>query len=116
MRDVERDPVRIRHMIEAAQNVLKFMKGKTKADLENDEILFFAVVKNIEIFGEAAFMLSKEFKNKYSHLPWRDIAGMRHVLVHDYYRISPIEVYNVYSQDLPLLLPQLQELSNEKQS
>lgn len=98
-------------MIEAAQKVMKFMNGKTQSDLENDEILFFATVKNIEIIGEAAFMLTTEFKNKYPDIPWNAIAGMRHVLVHDYYRVSHIEIYKEYSQDLPILLPKLEALS-----
>ena len=110
MREFERDPLRIDHMLDAASKINRFMENKSLEDLEIDEILFYAVVKNIEIFGEAAFMLTKEFKEKHSEIPWRKIIGMRHVLVHDYYRISPKEVYKVYKDDLPQLLQNLKSL------
>lgn len=110
MREIERDPLRIEHMIEAAENVNSFMHGKNLDDLQNDKILFFAVVKNIEIIGEAAFMLTKEFKNINNGIPWKAIEGMRHILVHEYYQISPLQVFNVYKKDIPLLLDYLHTL------
>lgn len=110
MRETERDPLRIEHMLEAANNIMEFMKGKRLIDLQNDKILFFAVVKNIEIIGEAAFMLTKEYREAHPDIPWRQIAGMRHVLVHDYYKISPQEIYNVYAQNLSKLIEDLKPL------
>lgn len=62
MREKLRDPVRIKHMIEAIEKVNKFLQGKTLLDLQNDEILFFAVVKNIEIIGEAAYKLTNNLR------------------------------------------------------
>ena len=112
MREAERDSMRIEHMLKAVEKISQFMEGKSLKDLENDELLFFAVVKNIEIFGEAAFMLTKEFKEKHNKIPWKPIEGMRHVLVHNYYSIDPKEVYKVYSENLPELLPQLLLLKN----
>lgn len=114
MRDSDRDPLRIQHMLEAANNVIQFMEGKSLQDLQNNKLLFFAVVKNIEIIGEAAFMLTKEFKNNNPVLPWRQIEGMRHVLVHEYFQISPIQVFNVFKEDIPILLPVLRSLNNTK--
>lgn len=105
MRETDRDPFRLQHMSIAAHKVMKYMEGKSISDLETNEILFFAVVKNIEIFGEAAYKLTKEFRDSHPELPWNKIIGMRHVLVHDYYQISPEEVYKVYSKDLPRVLP-----------
>ena len=107
MRDPDRDPIRLQHMSQAAHKVMTFMHGKSISDLENDEILFYAVVKNIEIFGEAAYKISNEFKTNHPELPWKKIIGMRHVLVHDYYQISPVEVIKDYSKDLPSILPEL---------
>ena len=104
MRDPERDPLRILHMKEAAMNVNEFMENKSLTDIKNDKILFFAVVKNIEIIGEAAFMLTREFKEKHPDIPWRDISDMRNVLVHEYFHISPEQVYKVYKEDIPELL------------
>ena len=107
MRELLRDPLRIDHMIESIENINSFMQGKTLDDLKNDKLLFFGVVKNIEILGEAANNLSPEFKSKHTDIPWRKISGMRHVLVHDYYQINPEEVFLVYQYDLPELKQKL---------
>lgn len=113
MRDLIKDPLRIKHMIEAAKNVNNFMAGKKLEDLKNDKILFFAVVKNIEIFGEAAYKLSNEFKEIHKNIPWKAIMGMRHVLVHDYYHIDPEHVYKVYKEDIPDLIKKLELLQKK---
>jgi len=72
--------------------------------------LFFAVVKNIEIVGEATYMLTKEFKQTHSSIPWRVIEKMRHVLVHGYYTISPEKVWETVQEDLPVLKKQITSL------
>lgn len=108
MREIIKDPLRIRHMIEAVNNVNTFMTDKNLDNLKSDKILFFAVVKNIEILGEAAYKISNEFKEINKHIPWKEIMGMRHVLVHDYYHIDPEHVYKVYKEDFPELLEKLQ--------
>lgn len=61
MRESERDPLRIEHMKEAISRVNEYMEGKTYDDLKENSMLFYAVVKNIEIIGEAAYKLTKEF-------------------------------------------------------
>ena len=100
-------------MIDAAYNIIEFMKGKSQDDLIKDKILFYAVVKNIEIMGEAANMLTREFKLKFPEINWHEITGMRHVLVHEYFHISPLQVYKVYTEDIPNLLPFLENLKKE---
>lgn len=55
-------------------------------------------------------MLTKEFKAAHPQVPWKQIEGMRHVLVHDYYKISPIQVFKVANQDIPQLLPLIKAL------
>jgi uncharacterized protein with HEPN domain len=50
--------------------------------------LRFAVIKNLEIIGEASYLLTKEFKSRHDSIEWKDIIGMRHILVHGYYQIS----------------------------
>ena len=103
MREEIKDPIRIEHILEAIDNINLFMSGKDLSSLESDKILYFAVVKNIEIIGEAAYKLSKEFKELHNNIPWRQIEKMRHVLVHGYYSISAPLLYNVYTEDIPVL-------------
>ena len=113
MREELRDPSRLSHMVDSINNVNKYMEGKTESDLSSDSMLFFAVVKNIEIVGEAAYKLTNEFKSAHSATPWRQIVAMRHILVHGYYQVTASEIYNVYVKDLPVLLSQLKSYLDE---
>ena len=83
------------------------MNGKTESDLSSNSMLFYAVVKNIEIVGEAAYKLTHEFKESHPATPWRQIVAMRHILVHGYYQVTASEIFNVYKEDLPMLISQL---------
>ena len=109
MREPIRDHSRLEHMLHAIDNIMTYTNGKDAQDLEDDSMLFFAVVKNIEIIGEAAFKLTKAFCKKHQETPWDSIAKMRHVLVHDYYQIKSKEVWNVIAQDLAPLLKQISD-------
>lgn len=107
MREKLRDPLRIKHMLDAIHNVNMYMKDRSEEDLISNSMLFYAVVKNIEIIGEAAYKLTNEFKDAHPKTPWRQIVAMRHILVHGYYQVTADEIFNVYEQDLPSLLQQL---------
>ena len=88
MREVIRDSGRLEHILTAIGNVQSFLEGKTLDDLSRDKILFYAVVKNIEIIGEAANNLTKDLQVQHPEVQWKDVISMRHVLVHDYYSID----------------------------
>lgn len=103
MRDQLKDADRLAHIREAIDNVKAFMKDKSAEDLEENKLLYYAVVKNIEIVGEASYKLTKEFKENHPEIPWRLIEKMRHIMVHGYYKISIPILYNVYTEDLPVL-------------
>lgn len=107
MREPIRDKGRLEHIVDAIDNIFSFAKEKTIDELNTDKILFYAVVKNIEIIGEAAFRLTKEFRQHYSETPWNSIVLMRHVLVHDYYQIKSKEVWKVIHEDLQPLRGQI---------
>ena len=70
-------------------------------------------IKNIEIVGEATYMLTKEFRESHQSIPWLVIEKMRHVLVHGYYTISPEKVWETVQEDLPVLKKQLIDLLAE---
>ena len=110
MREVIKDRGRLEHMLSAIENVEEFTRGILEKDFVNSKLLFFAVVKNIEIVGEATYMLTKEFKQTHSSIPWRVIEKMRHVLVHGYYTISPEKVWETVQEDLPVLKKQITSL------
>lgn len=114
MREVIKDRGRLEHMLTAIGNVEEFTKNITLDEFVNSKVLFFAVVKNIEIVGEATYMLTKEYKQTHQSIPWQIIEKMRHVLVHGYYTISPEKVWKTVQDDLPILKGQIEVLlSNE---
>lgn len=113
MREKPRDSSRLRHILLAIDNVAQFTDGKIKADLGIEPMLFFAVVKNIEIVGEASYMLTQKFRDDHPNTPWKAIIGMRHVLVHGYYQVGTDEIWNVAVHDLPNLRPQIVSYLNE---
>ncbi len=82
------DVVRLRHMLGAAEEALGFAQGRERRDLDQDRKLTLALVKEIEIIGEAAYQISDETKARLRDIPWDDIVGMRHRLVYAYFAIN----------------------------
>ena len=113
MRESIRDLGRLQHMLENIDRAEEFISGKTLADLQNDAMLRYAVVKCIEIIGEAAYMLTNEFRESHSQTPWNIIVKMRHVLVHGYYAIQMPIVWDIVKNDLPVLRPQIEAYIKE---
>jgi uncharacterized protein with HEPN domain len=100
MREKPKDKERLFHMIEAIDNIFEFTDGKSFEVYKNDKILRFAIIKNLEIVGEAAYLLSKDFKESHPSVEWNDIIGMRHILVHGYYQIRDEIVWATVQTDL----------------
>lgn len=110
MKEQVRDLGRLEHIITAVENIEDFTVDMTFAQFNADKRTYFAVVKNIEIIGEAVYKLTNEFKDSEPELPWTLMEKMRHVLVHDYYNISAEVVWDVVTVDLPSIKPQLIQL------
>lgn len=102
------DVARIRHMIDAAETVGQFMSGRSRADLDTDRMLLFAVVRAIEVVGEAAGKVTEETRTEAPEIPWAAIVSMRNRLIHGYFDIDPEIVWKTVSKELPDLLPRLQ--------
>ena len=100
-------------MAAAIDRVLEFMTDKSFDDLPKDKIEYYGIVKNIEIVGEAAYKLSPQFKEAHASTPWSVIEKMRHVLVHEYYKIDENEVKYVIEDDLRPLRNQIAQYLTE---
>ena len=114
MRERIRDIGRLQHILEHIDRAEQFMQGKTLADLESDVLLRYAVVKCLEIIGEAAYMLTLEFKENHPQTPWNVIVKMRHVLVHGYFSIEMPIVLDIIRNDLPSLRLQIERYIKEE--
>lgn len=108
MRDDDR--IRLQHMIEAAESALQFVSGRVRSDLDTDRMLLFAVVRAVEIIGEAASKVSAETRTLHGDIPWNAIIGMRNRLVHAYFEINTNVVWVAVTDEIPALLPRLQAL------
>ncbi len=82
------DAIRIGHMIEAAEAAAGFIAGRQRSDLDSDRMLLFALVRAIEIIGEAASKLSPDARAAMPSVPWANVVAMRHRLVHAYFDID----------------------------
>ena len=69
------DNIRLRHMLDYAQKAVQFTKGRSRADLDTDEMLALAVIHLIEIIGEASRSVSEEFRGEHPEIPWEQISG-----------------------------------------
>jgi uncharacterized protein with HEPN domain len=107
------DAIRIRHMIEAAEAAGSFITGRQLSDLNKDRMLLFALVRAIEIIGEAASKLSPEARAAMPSVPWTSVVAMRHRLVHAYFDIDPTIVWKTATEEIPPLLSLLRAALKE---
>ena len=99
------DQVRIKHMVEAAGDAARFISGKTRADLDTDRMLLFALIRCIEIIGEAARRITDETRNLDADIPWSAIAGMRNRLIHAYFDVDAELVWKTVTEGLDRVRP-----------
>ena len=99
---MNRDIIYVSQILEAITKIQDYtIEGR---DIFYDTIIIQdAVMRNIEIIGEVAKRISNEFKDKYDQVPWRKMAGIRDVLIHDYDSIDMSIVWNVVSVELPII-------------
>ena len=105
-----KDLVRLRHMHDAACEALGFAGGRSREDLDADRQLVLALVKEIEIIGEAAGRTSLETRQQIQTLPWTDIILMRNRLIHAYFDVDLDVVWKTLTDDLPPLIEALKKL------
>ena len=113
MREPRKDRERLEHMKTAIDRILRYTSGKSYEDLVSDDMMYYAVVKNIEIIGEAANMLTQSFQQSHPETPWKMVKGMRNYIVHEYFQIDSAVVWDVVNRELPILQKQIENyLSN----
>lgn len=105
-----RDPrERLLDMLEAIERIERHA-AKGRAEFEKDELIQTWMVHHLQIVGEAAAKLSRDFQEQHSSIPWPQVVAMRNVLVHDYFGVDLEEVWHVVERDLPELKSKLKKL------
>ena len=113
MRETIRDIDRLRHIAECIEHINDYLGGKSFEDMKADIMCFHAVVYNIMIIGEAANLLTKDFRDSHQEVPWRDIVDMRNALVHGYITTNASLVWETYVHDLPFLKSKIVQYINK---
>ncbi|MEA5534283.1 DUF86 domain-containing protein [Crocosphaera sp. XPORK-15E] len=108
------DPTRLQHMKDAALEATKFIQGCDRKSLDNNQMLVFALIKAIEIIGEAAVNVSVDCQQKHPQIPWSDIIGMRNRLVHAYFAVDLDILWNTVTLKLDPLIEELEKIINNR--
>ena len=109
-----RDPmVPVQHMRDHAQRVLNATQNRPRSDLDDDEFMEAALIRWMEVLGEAARRVPDEFRARYPHVPWQDTTDLRNVLIHGYDTVDLDELWRIIQEQLPTLLAQLQAIIDE---
>ena len=101
-------------MLDAARETIAFGAGKTAQDLKSDRVLSLALVKCIEIIGEAATKVTNETRAAYSQIPWAQILGKSHRRIHVYFYVDLERVCDTIDIDLPPLIESLEQAIEEE--
>lgn len=102
-----RDMTFVGHMLESVERIRRFVGRKRRAAFLGSRLLQDAVIRNIEIIGEAAGQVSAGFAARHASIPWRRIVGMRNRLIHGYVNVNLETVWDVVARDLPALEKEL---------
>lgn len=106
----DNDRIRLQHMLDAAEKAVHYAQGKTREDLDKDELLTLAIVRLLEIIGEAAKGVDQSLRDANPAIPWRQIAGTRDRLIHGYFDVDLDVVWAIVTVDLPTLIPELERI------
>ncbi len=103
----------IEDILESITHIESFSRGMTKNKLAKDKLRQSAIIRQIEIIGEAVKNLPIDFISRYPEVLWRYVAGMRDVVIHSYFQLDIDKVWNVIKDDLPILKQQIQKIKRD---
>ena len=106
----------IKDILENMENALNFVGNLSYEEFSKDKKINYAVVRCIEIIGEAAKNIPEDVRNKYPEIPWKEMAGMRDKVIHFYFDVDFKKVWLVVQRDIPQLKPLLQKILEDLKS
>jgi len=107
---MKNDQIFLKHICESIDNIYEFLKDTDRKGFAENKILINAVVRELEIIGEAANKLSSEFRESHTEIIWRNLIDMRNVLIHEYFGVIPESIWETYKKDLPELKEKVDRL------
>lgn len=112
MRD---DFVYLNHIFECIQLIEKYISHISEEEFNENVLVQDAVIRRFEVIGEATKNISKFFKEQHSNMPWKEMAGMRDVLIHEYFGVDLKDVWSTCTYDLPSIKEQILKMLIEKE-
>ena len=107
---MKKDSAYLQDILDASNSIESFLKGQTKLGFLKSDLLQSAVIRKFEIIGEAVKNLTKEMKGKHKDVPWKTVAGMRNLLVHEYFSVDAERVWGTAKKSLPPFKRQIREI------
>ena len=101
---------RLGHILDAIDRISKYTQGMTFNEFSQDSLTFDAVVRNLEIIGEAARNIPEDVRSQYNQIPWREMLGMRNVLAHGYMSLDIPTIWQTVTEALPTIGPMLEAM------
>ena len=106
----DKDLVRLRHMLDHAREAVSITQDKSRKDLDSDRLLGLALVRLMEIIGEAATRVSLDYQSCHPSIPWSQIISLRNRLIHGYDAVDMDILWEILKHDLPRLIDQLEKI------
>jgi uncharacterized protein with HEPN domain len=106
----------LRDMLECARKIERFTSGRSLAKFVGDEMAYDAVLRNLEVLGEAAKKIPEEVRRRHGEVDWRSVGGLRDVLAHAYFALDDETLWKIASEDIPRIVPDLECIAREYQA
>jgi uncharacterized protein with HEPN domain len=107
----ETDIIRLQHILDASRQAMVFSKNRDRSDLDNDDMLTSALIRKIEVIGEASTKISDNIREQLTEIPWRSIIAMRNMLIHAYDDINLDTLWYTVQNSIPKLIEELEKIS-----
>ena len=111
---MSRDDAYLFDILESSRTALEYMRGKSWDEFSKDPLLQDAVVRRLEIIGEASGRVTSATQKKHPNLPWQAMKGTRNRIIHEYDTIELDIIWDIVQQDLPLLVKELEKITSAK--
>ncbi|MBI5051285.1 DUF86 domain-containing protein [Candidatus Micrarchaeota archaeon] len=108
--------VYLEDILDCINNIQNYTKGQSYEDFEDNKMLVDAVLRNLEVIGEAVKKIPSDLKKKYSEVEWKKMAGLRDILIHEYFGIDLRIIWDIVVNKLPSLKTSIQKIIKENSS